>query len=154
MHGLQAYDPVLTWAQTAMQTSFTVSDSIFGTAQDEAAVQAVQAFLEGETAQPAHILLMPSPCMILRGLPTCWGRLADNDANPGLDKWELAAVDSLGGACKSLLLASAVIKVGKELEHAWLRHLVTSWEARFAGPRPELATQAWVTPLFVAWCPS
>ena len=28
-----------------------------------------------------------------------------------LDQWELAALDSLAGACRSLLLASAVIKV-------------------------------------------
>ena len=37
-----------------MQTTFTVSDSIFGTSQDEAAVQAVQAFLGGETPCLVH----------------------------------------------------------------------------------------------------
>ena len=52
----------------------------------------------------------------------------------GLSKWELAAVDSLGGACKSLLLASAVIKVTP-----YMSFLDADQQARpragLAGPR-------------------
>ena len=45
---VQTYDPVLSWAQSAIGTTFTVSDSIFGTTQADNTIQAVQNFLEGE----------------------------------------------------------------------------------------------------------
>ena len=43
--GLQAYEPVLAWAQAAMKTQFKVSDSIFGTTQDAATVSAIEIHL-------------------------------------------------------------------------------------------------------------
>ena len=57
--GAQAYDPVLEWAESAMQTSLAVSDSIFGTEQEPAAIQAVQAYLQGVVASTSPDLELP-----------------------------------------------------------------------------------------------
>ena len=117
---------MLSWAQAAMHTRFTVGDSIFGTTQPTATVSAVEQFLLRAALPDAgaldflHSKPAPSPQQQHRVeiQPAALGcasasTQADVSTRPAdLDKWDLSALDSLGGACRSLLLAAAVVKAG------------------------------------------